>query len=122
MPAESSPPPSGAPPTEAPFYGWRYLKRRLPDGTEYLEEVELTLEDVLHPEEDDVIPERPLQEIERGYLAWVFRTRLHGLSHGLVLSDCLVNFGVEDLRSMAPDVSVFEGVTNPPDLEKGTFY
>ncbi len=114
--------PAIPPPTNPYYYGWRYVERRLPDGRVEVDQVGLTLEDVLHPQEDDVIPERPLHELERGYLAGVFRTRLPGLNHGLVLSDCLVDWGVEDIRNHSPDVSVFEDVRNPPDLDQGIFH
>ncbi len=111
------------PPANDPYYyGWRYVERRLPDGRVEVDQVGLTLEDVLHPQEDDVIPERPLHELERAYLSGVFRTRLPGLNNGLVLSDCLVDWGVEDVRNHSPDVSVFEDLRNPPDLNKGIFY
>jgi colicin import membrane protein len=111
------------PPADNPYYyGWRYVERRLPDGRVEVDQVGLTLEDVLHPQEDDVIPERPLHELERGYLAGVFRTRLAGLNHGLVLSDCLVDWGVEGIRNHSPDISVFEDVRNPPDLNRGIFH
>src|SRR5262245_11207201 len=107
---------------EQPFkYGWRFVKRVLPDGTTALDEVPLTLEDVLHPQEDDVIPERSLQEQERGYLAWVFRTRLRPENGGLVLSDCLVNWGVPGVRNTSPDVSAFADLRVPHNPEKGTF-
>jgi Uma2 family endonuclease len=121
MTADSNPTSPASPATNPFYYGWRYVNRWLPDGRVEVDQVPLTLEDVLHPQEDDVIPERPLHELERGYLAGVFRTRLPGLNNGLVLSDCLVDFGYEDVRSLSPDVSVFEDVRTPPDLNRGTF-
>ena len=49
-------PDSILPPPEDPFYyGWRYVERKLPDGSTEWEQVPLTLEDVLHPEEGDCI-------------------------------------------------------------------
>jgi Uma2 family endonuclease len=114
--------PPAVPPPDNPFYyGWRYVPRTLPDGRVEWEQVGLTLEDVLHPQEDDVIPERPRHEIDRDYLSVALRTRLPGLTGGLVLSDCLVNWGVEGLRDLSPDISVFEDVRVPPDPDKGTF-
>jgi colicin import membrane protein len=119
----STPPPSVSPPPDNPFYyGWRYINRHLPDGRVTVEQVPLTLEDVLHPQEDDVIPERPRHEIERGYLAAVFRTRLPGLDRGAVFSDCLVDWGVEGIGNHSPDVSVFEKVQQPPDPDQGIFH
>src|SRR5437879_5841302 len=90
--------PASLPPVEPaerpPFYGWRYVKRVLPNGEEVLEEQLLTLEDVLHPQEGDVIPERPIHEQDRGYLAWAIRAKNAGRPGFLVLSDCLVDWGV----------------------------
>jgi Uma2 family endonuclease len=104
-----------------PFYGWRYRKVIRPDGTEDLEESLLTLEDVLHPQEGDVIPEAPIQERDRRYLTSVFETRLPRFRKGLVLSDCIVNWGVRGIRNHSPDVSVFEGLRKEPDRPFGTF-
>jgi Uma2 family endonuclease len=104
------------------FYGWRFVPCTREDGTERLEQVQLTLEDVLHPQEGDVIPECPRHELERGYLASVFRARLPGLHNGLVLSDCLINWGVSGIGNHSPDVSVFDDVEVMPDPSRGTFY
>ena len=38
-------------------YGWRYVRIVRPDGTEDHDQVPLTLEDVLHPEVGDIMPE-----------------------------------------------------------------
>lgn len=102
-------------------YGWRFVRVTRPDGTEDLEQVPLTLEDVLHPQERDVVPERPIQESERGDVARVFRTRLNRLQGGLVLSDCLVDWNVPGVRNHSPDVSVFERLRRQPPLNIGTF-
>ena len=43
-------------PADDPFrYGWRFVPRPTPDDPHHLEQVPLTLEDVLHPEVGDVI-------------------------------------------------------------------
>jgi Uma2 family endonuclease len=105
-----------------PFrYGWRYVKRQGSDGTVELKQVPLTLEDVLHPQEEDVIPERPIQEQERGDVARVFRSRLHRLRGGLVLSDCIIDWNVPGLGHHSPDVSVFERLRRQPDSNLGIF-
>src|SRR4051812_27662294 len=73
-PAPAPPPP---PAQEDPFrFGWRFVKRQRPDGSEELVQVPLTLEDVLHPEEGDHIPEDDLHSVERRYLAEIFQDRL----------------------------------------------
>jgi Uma2 family endonuclease len=103
-------------------YGWRYVNVRRQDGSVDVLQVPLTLEDVLHPQEDDVIPERPVHEMERGDLARIFRTRLPRLHNGLVLCDCIINWGVPGVRNHSPDVSVFDELRQQPDLNIGTFY
>jgi Uma2 family endonuclease len=114
-----SPPVASA---EDPFrYGWRFVRRVGPDGKEDLEQVPLTLEDVLHPQEDDVIPENSWQEQERGDLARIFRLRLPRAGGNLVLSDCIINWGVPGIRNHSPDVSVFTDIVRPQPEPIGTF-
>jgi colicin import membrane protein len=118
-----TPPPTPSVPEANPFrYGWRYVKRVRPDGKEELEQVPLTLEDVLHPQEDDVIPENDIHEAERGDLARIFRSRLDRVRNGLVLSDCIIDWGVEGVRNHSPDVSVFADLDALPAPGYGTFH
>ena len=42
-------------PTDPYRYGWRYVERWGEDGTLVVEQVPLTLEDVLHPQEGDYV-------------------------------------------------------------------
>ncbi len=120
IPPPPLPPP--LPPEGNPFrYGWRTVHRVGPDGQEVWEDVPLTLEDVLHPQEGDTIPERPIQEQERGYLSNAFRVRLPRAAGNLVLSDCLVNWGVPGIRNHSPDVSVFTGLKQLPPESIGIF-
>src|SRR5207244_4251310 len=87
------------PPETDPFpYGWRYVKKLLPDGSVDLEQVPLTLEDVLHPQLDDVMPENVFHERDAEYLCAVFRQRAGRLPGGFFLGDCLVNSGVPGIR------------------------
>ena len=37
------------------YYGWRYVRRRYPNGREVVEQVPLTREDVLYPQEGDFV-------------------------------------------------------------------
>ncbi len=90
--------------TPDPFrFGWR-----LRPGTR--ERIPLTPEDVLHPQEGDEIPESTSQERDLNYLVSAFRWSLRDHSDFLVLSDCLVDWGVPGLRNHSPDLCVFEGV------------
>ena len=97
-----------------PFrFGWRYQWQIGADGTKQWVRVPLTLDDVLHPQEGDHIPESRQQEKDRRYLASVLEWRLADNPRALVLSDCLINWGVRGLRNHSPDISVFDGVANP---------
>jgi len=94
-----------------PFrYGWRYVRVRGPDGTESLEQVPLTLEDVLHPEMGDFIVQSDPHDDDLNYLKDVFKSRLGDDSHAAVVSDCRVDWNLADVRPLAPDIAVFLGV------------
>jgi Uma2 family endonuclease len=104
-----------------PFrFGWRYVQQIGPDGSKRSVQVPLSLDDVLHPREGDEIPENSQQERDRRYLATVLEWRLAGNPHALVLSDCLINWGVRGLGNHSPDISVFEGVRDV-NRQWGTF-
>ena len=75
--ASISDPPKRPPDESDPFrYGWRYVTIQNPDGTESHEEVPLTEEDVLFPEEGDIIAQTDLHDTDINYLKDVFNTRL----------------------------------------------
>jgi colicin import membrane protein len=96
-------------PSADPFrYGWRYVRKQRPDGTEHLERIPLTLEDVLHPQEDDVIPENTLHERLRRHVHSAFQRRLARHANILTLSDCLIDWGVPGLGNHSPDLGVLE--------------
>jgi Uma2 family endonuclease len=95
-------------------YGWRYVKRTLPEGGETLEQIPLTLEDVLHPQEGDVIPENTDHDADCFYLASVFRSRPLAPPFALVTHDLLVNWGVPGIRNHSPDLAVFVGLSSDP--------
>jgi Uma2 family endonuclease len=106
-------------------FGYRLLPRTLPDGSTKYEQIPLTLEDVLHPEPDDVIPVRPTHAIDCRYLVNVFRVRAAAelSSQGLVYvsDDHLVDWGVPGQRNTSPDVAVFVGLKEEVEGEAGTF-
>src|SRR5438105_15827178 len=95
-------------------YGWRYVKRTMPDGTVDLDQVPLTLEDVLHPQEGDVIPENTDHNRDCSYLASVFDSRPLSPGFALVTHDLLVHWGVEGIRNHSPDIAVYVGLSRDP--------
>lgn len=92
----SAPLPPVPPPSADPFrYGWRYVKRTLPDGKEDFEQVPLTLEDVLHPELGDVMPQTTPHGWDRIYLVEVLERALAADPHALVRVVCFDATGKE---------------------------
>ncbi|HTU22301.1 MAG TPA: Uma2 family endonuclease [Gemmataceae bacterium] len=97
-----------------PFrFGWRYVQQIAADGSKESVRVPLTLDDVLHPQEGDEIPDNSQQGRDCNYLYSVLKWRLADNPHAVVFSDCLVNWGVRGLRNPSPDISVFDGVADP---------
>lgn len=109
-------------PDPNPFaLGWRYEQEVGPDGATTLKRVPLTAEDLLHPREGDHIIERTLQAKDRTYLFNVFRTKTRDMSGLLVLTDCLINWGISDLPDHGADIAVFRNLRNK-DQEWTTFH
>jgi hypothetical protein len=98
-------------PEPNPFrYGWRYVRVTGADGTQDLDRVPLTLEDVLHPNAGDIILQSDPHDWDRAHLKEVFDTRLMGDSTAVVLSDCQVDFNIPGVKPLCPDDVVFLGV------------
>jgi len=106
-----------------PFkYGWRYVKRTLPNGKTELEQVPLTLEDVLYPEEEDFhITSK--QHVEECFYLYAALESL-ALQPPLVSVECdrRIDWGIEGLRPLGPDVAVFVGMSHRPRRAAGTVY
>src|SRR5262245_962843 len=103
-----------------PFpYGWRYVTKRGSNGRVEFQEIPLTLADVLHPKEADVIPETPRHEKERRYLTDVFGTRGGRRKGYRVYSDRLIDWDIPGWKPIAPDVTVFDRMRSEPDVTRG---
>ncbi len=111
----NAPTPPPAPPAADPYaIGWREVTRTLPDGTTILEQIPLTLEDALHPQEDDQIVQNSAHNRDWRYLQDVFERRLADDPHALVLGDCKVLW--EDGVHHSPDLAVYLGVREVRDF------
>jgi colicin import membrane protein len=94
-----------------PFrFGWRYVRVRRADGTESLEQLPLSLEDALHPEDGDHIVHSDAHDDDLSYLKYVFKSLLERDSRAVVLSDCGVDWNLPGIRPLCPDLAVFLGV------------
>jgi len=90
-------------------YGWRFARVTKPDGTEAIEQVPLTLEDVLHPEEGYNILHTKPHGVDLTYLNDVFNARLEHDPTAVVLWDVGVNWNLPGVKPLCPDISVFLG-------------
>jgi len=96
--------------TDPYHYGWRYVRRPQPDGSARIEQVPLTLGDVLHPEEGDQVTHSRDHERFRKYIANVLEARLRADAGAAVLIDVRVAWDVPDLKPHGPDIMVVFGV------------
>jgi hypothetical protein len=101
-------------------YGWRYVRRTAPDGAETFDQVPLTPEDVLHPQEEDFIVNDSAHNNDRAYLHTVLDARRPRWPSAVVLEDVRVDLDIPSVRPLGPDVSVFFHVRDP-ERRWGTF-
>jgi len=95
------------PPANDPYYyGWRYVQRSTPEGGLIVEQVPLTFDDVIHPQEGDQVPHTPLHQRICKYLVSVLEALLADNPTAVVLFDCRIAWDVPDLRAHGPDVAV----------------
>lgn len=108
-------PQAAAPPDQAPAddpyrYGWRYIRRDLPNGDYELDRVPLSLADVLHPQEEDFIVHTFEHEACCTYLQNVLQSRLAHDPTAVVLRDVRVSWDLPELKPHGPDIAVIFGV------------
>lgn len=98
-----------------PRYGWRFIRRELPDGLIAWEQVPLTYEDVLHPEEGDQVTHSSLHQRRWHYLREVFERQVAHDPTAVVLDDVRIEWDVPDLKPHGPDLMVIFGVKERKD-------
>lgn len=92
---------------EDPFrYGWRYVRREQPDGTVEFDQVPLTSEDLLYPEEGDFVVQEPEHTRDFVYCQSTLEAFYAAQPHIVVLGDCRVDWGVAGVRPLGPDILV----------------
>jgi Uma2 family endonuclease len=104
------PVPPGPDPADPFRYGWRYVQRAREDGTLAIEQVPLTLEDVLHPREGDQVTHSHAHQRRVHYLRDVLEAQLAGDPTAVVLDDVRIAWDVPDLGAHGPDLAVILGV------------
>jgi colicin import membrane protein len=94
-----------------PFrYGFREVLKKGPGGTEFIDHIPLTLEDVLHPQEGDFIVQTDAHDSDRAYLKAVSKSQLLNDRTSLVLSDCQIDWNIPGVKPLCPDIAVFFNV------------
>ena len=101
---------AGGDPADPFRYGWRYLQREAEDGSLVFEQVPLTLEDVLHPQEGDQVTHSEAHERRSRYLCDVLEAQLAHDPAAVVLQDVRVAWDVPGLKAHGPDIAVILGV------------
>jgi Uma2 family endonuclease len=115
-----TPPPASPSEEEDPYrYGWRYLRKKLPDGTETVDIVPLSYEDLLYPEEDDFVVQKPPHRRDADYCHGTLEMVYADQPSVVVLGDCRVDWGVEGVRPLGPDILVLFDVWHW--YQRGTF-
>jgi colicin import membrane protein len=91
-------------------YGYRYQRKKLPNGRVDYERVPLTLDDVLHPQFGDVHVLGDAHVHDCTYLLNVLEDRFAGDRSVKVLSDCGIYWDKPGLKHHSPDLAVIFGV------------
>jgi Uma2 family endonuclease len=91
-------------------YGWRYVRRERDDGVVVMEQVPLTLEDVLHPQEGDQVTHSDAHQRRRRYLMNVLEAQFAADPTAVVLDDVRVAWDHPDLKPHGSDIMVILGV------------
>ena len=91
-------------------YGYRYVRKKLPDGSYDWVQVPLTLDDVLHPREGDVHMLGDPHANDCTYLRVVIKARYADDPSVAVFSDCGIYWDIPGLKHHSPDFCVIFGV------------
>ena len=91
-------------------YGYRYVRKKLPDGSYDWVQSPLTLEDVLHPREGDVHMLGDPHADDCTYLRVVAKARYADDPSVAVFSDCGIYWDIPGLKHHSPDFCVIFGV------------
>ena len=94
-------------------YGWRDVLATLPNGEQKWQRVPLTLADVLHPQEEDILLPTEEHERWRNYLYSVMTALLVDDPMAVVLSDTNVAWDTPEIAPHRPDLAVIFNVRQP---------
>ncbi|MFI5458001.1 MAG: Uma2 family endonuclease [Isosphaerales bacterium] len=96
-------------------YGFRNVQVTRPDGSIDFDQIPLTLEDALHPEEGDRPVSSRAHALDCNYLHDVVSERLAGDRTAAVLSDTDIYWEKPEWKNHRPDIAVILGVRRQKD-------
>jgi hypothetical protein len=96
-------------------YGWRYVERPGRNGRTEWACIPLTLEDVLHPQEADVLVPGDPHADDCNYLRDVAKDRHADDDSVAILTDCDIYWDIPGLKNHRPDLAVIFGVKRQQD-------
>ena len=100
-------------------YGWRYVVESLPDGSERTVQIPLTLDDILHPQEEDFHVLSDPHTEDCTYLRVVLKSQLAKTPGAVVLNDCRIAWDAAGEFGHGPDAAV---IFNVKEVKRwGTF-
>jgi colicin import membrane protein len=104
-----------------PFrYGWREVRTVGPDGKEKSQNIPLTEEEILHPQEDDHITQGTDHQRWCFYLSAVLRIRVAAMPGTAVYHDVRTDWEAGDVEPHGPDFVVYGGVEEELTRSLGT--
>jgi Uma2 family endonuclease len=110
MGTSTTPAPVPETPVDPYQYGWRYVLANDPASPERWIQVPLAKEEVLHPNHEDYIVHGMDHDRDCTYLKNALLLALKRRPGWRVFHDVRIDFGVEGVRPLCPDISVFENV------------
>jgi colicin import membrane protein len=115
--SQASPPPGREDPWRL---GWRYVRHVGPNGEISCEQIPLTEDGLLFPEEGDFVVTNDIHVIDCNYLYAALKQWAARREGALVLADHRVDWETPGLRALGPDVVVFDGLREKWDINRGT--
>jgi len=88
-------------------YGWRYIQTTTTEGVIESSRVVLTRYDLLHPKEDDVVPQRTSHTENAINISTIISTHLSRNPEAFVFSRLRTDLNLPNIEPIGPDISVF---------------
>jgi len=105
---------------EEEYYGWRYIETTTVEGQIKWDRIPLTLEDLLHPQEEDIIMTKRAHSKNITYMDNSLGKRFESDPQAFVLTEMRMDLNIPGVDPLLPDVAVVFNVVE--DREWSTFY